>query len=105
MGKPETIVEDYLALEATKRGGRAAKIQDAGRRGCPDRMLLLNATKPIWVETKAKGGRLSKSQELYRDELKSHGHIVLTLWTIDQVDKFFRFYDEGYFRNESMSDL
>jgi hypothetical protein len=94
MSKPEAAVEDRLVAGALARSGRAAKMVDTGRRGAPDRILYLPG-QPIWVETKAKDGRLAPWQERYHDELRSYGYMVLVLWTIEQVDNFWMRYDRG----------
>ena len=94
MSKPEAAVENRLLAGAIMRGGRAAKIRDLGRRGAPDRILYLLG-QFIWVETKAKDGRLAPWQERYHEELRSYGYTVLVLWTIEQVDNFWMRYDRG----------
>jgi hypothetical protein len=94
MGKPEAAVEGCLIAGALVRGGRAAKMIDAGRRGAPDRMLYLPG-QPLWVETKAKDGHLESWQERYHEELRSYGYTVLVLWTVEQVENFWMRYDRG----------
>jgi hypothetical protein len=94
VGKPEANVEDRLVEGAAARGGRAAKMVDTGRAGAPDRQLLMPG-RIIWVETKAKNGRLRPRQKPYHEELRSYGYVVLTLWTMEQVDQFWTDYDIG----------
>ncbi len=96
LSKPEAKVEDHLVAGVEARGGRAAKMIDAGRAGAPDRMLYLPG-RPVWVETKAKNGVLKPWQARYHEELRSYGYVVLVLWTIPQVDKFFSDYDRGVY--------
>lgn len=97
MGKPEASVERYLVLETAARGGRAAKLIDKGRRGCPDRRLYIRSKRELWVETKAVDGVLKSWQERYHEELRSYGYVVLVLWTIPHIDKFFTDYDRGVY--------
>jgi hypothetical protein len=98
VGKPEASVERHLVKETQARGGRAVKLVDKGRRGCPDRRLFLRGTsREIWIETKAIDGKLESWQERYHEELRSYGYVVLVLWTISQIDKFFADYDRGVY--------
>lgn len=93
VGKPEAAVEDYLVAGTAKRGGWAAKMVDKGRRGAPDRELRFPKAHTIYVETKAKNGVLKRWQAEYHNALRALGYRVFVLWTIQQVDEFFWFYD------------
>lgn len=104
MGKPEAKVEDYLVLGVAARGGWAAKMVDKGRRGAPDRELRFPPARTIYVETKAKNGRLRPGQPEYHSALRALGYLVLVLWTIEQVDEFFSDYDSGIYRLTTRSD-
>jgi hypothetical protein len=88
MSKPESIVEDYLVKGVKMRGGWAAKMVDTGRRGAPDRELRFPGPLTIYVETKAKNGRLKTWQTEYHNALRALGYQVFVLWTIEQVDTF-----------------
>jgi len=95
MSKPEASVEDYLVAGVKERGGWAAKMTDEGRRGAPDRELRFPGPLTIYVETKAVFGRVKPWQESYHEDLRTLGYAVLVLWSIEQVDEFFRLYDRG----------
>ena len=95
MGKPEATVEDYLVAGTAKRGGWAAKMVDKGRRGAPDRELRFPKGRTIYVETKAKNGRLKRWQGEYHKALRDLGYEVFVLWAIEQVDAFFWSYDRA----------
>lgn len=97
MGKPEAKVEDFLVDGVKERGGWPAKMMDQGRRGAPDRECRFPIGTTIFVETKAKDGRLETWQEQYHRELRDLGYTVLVLWTIAQVKKFFSDYDRGVY--------
>lgn len=97
MGKPESKVESELVDGMVARGGWAAKMVDKGRRGAPDRECRFPGRLIIFVETKAPDGVLKPWQKDYHYLLRSLGYIVLTLWTVDQVKKFFLDYDRGVF--------
>lgn len=96
MGKPEAKVENFLVDGVKERGGWPAKMVDAGRRGAPDRECRFPGT-TIYIETKTKEGRLETWQENYHRDLRDLGYIVLVLWTIAQVEKFFSDYDRGVY--------
>jgi hypothetical protein len=93
MGKPESKIEMLLVNGVTARGGWAAKMVDAGRRGAPDRECRFPNGRIIFVETKAPGGKLKPWQEEYHRDLRKLGFHVLTLWTEDQVNAFLKAYD------------
>ena len=94
MSKPEAKVEDYLVEGVAARGGWAAKMVDKGRRGAPDRECRFPGALVIYIETKAAKGVLKPWQREYHVLLESLGFRVLVLWTIEQVDEFFRRYDK-----------
>jgi hypothetical protein len=93
----ETSVEQHLVEGVAARGGWAAKMVDKGRKGAPDRECRFPGPNTIFVETKFTGGRYEAGQEQYHVDLRKLGYVVLTLWTIEQVDKFFSDYDRGVY--------
>jgi hypothetical protein len=97
MGKPEAKVENHLREGAIARQGMCTKLIDVGRRGHPDRTLRFQGPKTIYVETKAKDGRLEPWQDEYHKDLRSLGYVVLVLWTVAQVDKFYADFDQGVY--------
>jgi hypothetical protein len=79
------------------RGGWAAKMVDKGRRGAPDRECRFPKALTIYIETKAKNGKLKTWQREYHEALRALGYRVYTLWTIEQIDEFFSRYDRGFY--------
>jgi hypothetical protein len=71
---------------------------DKGRRGAPDRELRFPKGHTIYVETKAKNGRLYTWQREYHTALRALGYTVLVLWTLEQVEDFFWRYDRGAYQ-------
>lgn len=69
-------------------GGWAIKMNPAGLRGIPDRLILLPGGLVFFVELKIKTGRLAPWQTLIHGKLEKLGFRVHTLWDRDQVDKF-----------------
>lgn len=51
----EEVIERHLVNEVKKAGGIAYKFTSPGRRGVPDRIVLLPNGKIIFVECKAPG--------------------------------------------------
>lgn len=68
--------------------GWAIKMNPAGLRGIPDRLVLLPGGLVFFVEMKIKTGRLAPWQTLVHGKLEKLGFRVHTLWDRDQVDKF-----------------
>jgi hypothetical protein len=97
LGRPEASVESFLVHGVAARGGWAAKMVDKGRRGAPDRECRFPGPLTIYVETKAIDGRYEAGQEQYHVDLCKLGYIVLTLWTVPMVEKFFSDYDRGVY--------
>lgn len=91
----ETNTEKRLDREAKKRGGRAYKW--TGRKGVPDRILLL----PIederhraivakylrFVETKSHTGEVDPIQDYVHGVLRKMGFTVEVAWTNGQIDE------------------
>ena len=97
MGSPEASVENHLVAGVLNRSGWAAKMVDKGRRGAPDRECRFPGPRTIYVETKATNGVLEAWQREYHKDLRKLGYVVLVLWTVGQVDKFFSDYDRGVY--------
>lgn len=92
---PELKVEGYLVAGTQERGGWCVKVIDKGRKGCPDRECRFPRGVLIYVETKCTDGVVKPWQKTYHDDLRALGFKVRVLWTIAQVDNFFRKYDRG----------
>lgn len=97
MGKPEAKVEDFLVEGVKARGGWPAKMVDTGRRGAPDRECRFPCRLIIFIETKCDDGDLKPWQGRYHEDLRALGFTVLVLWTIPQVEQFFKDYDAGVY--------
>lgn len=87
---PEAATEQYLIDHTEARGGICPKFVDPGRRGAPDRMVILPGAPVRFVELKrAKLGRLSPWQIRYQEQLRKLGQHVSVLWSKKDVDDFF----------------
>ena len=84
----EKIVENHFVWAVERAGGKAYKFTSPGRKGVADRIACMPDGTTWFVELKTKGGRLSKLQELFADEVKSLNQRYACLWTKEQVDEW-----------------
>lgn len=86
----ERDVEKYLVQEMEKLGLACIKFVPEQLPGMPDRMVLLEDGRVMWVELKTKGGRLSAIQKYRHEWLRKQGHGVWIVWDRGQVDAMVR---------------
>jgi hypothetical protein len=85
----ERDVEVYLTGRAVARGGEVRKLGWIGRRGAPDRVLLMPGGVTVWVEVKAPGAKPQPHQAREHARLRRNGHAVAVLDSREAVDQFF----------------
>jgi len=73
---PETAIETAFQAWCKREGLRCLKLILNTHRGWPDRAVLIPGGKPLFIEFKAPGGRLSHHQRGWLDELKALGYHV-----------------------------
>jgi hypothetical protein len=96
----ERDVEKYLCLRVEALGGEVRKVEWVGRRGAPDRLVLLpRAPKSwgygdlsshgasLWVELKRPKGKVSAPQAREHARLRAYGEHVMVLDSFDRVDE------------------
>jgi len=83
---PEAKAENALVRAVLRLGGIAYKFTSPGRRGVPDRLVVLPGGRVIFVEVKAPGGRLSKLQEIEIARLRTQGARVTVIWSASDVE-------------------
>lgn len=86
MGKAENRVEKYLRDEVKALDGLCLKFTSSVN-GVPDRIVLLNEH-TVFIELKAKGGRLSPLQQVQIARMQDRGADVRVLNTRELVDEF-----------------
>jgi hypothetical protein len=100
----ESSVENYLAREVQKAGGEVRKVSWPGRRGAPDRLVLIperwvtNAKgQPhhehpiaVYVELKRPGETPEPHQVREHRRLRSYGQRVFVIDNKGQVDNFIK---------------
>ena len=83
----ESDIEDYLTRRVRAMGGRAYKFVSPGRRGVPDRMVLLPGGRIGFVELKATGRKPSALQLAEIDALRRMGFWAAWIDNLAGVDK------------------
>lgn len=85
----EHVIEKYLCDAVEARGGFCPKFVDAGRRGAPDRLVIVPGNPVQFVELKRPEiGQIASWQKRYHEQLRACGQPVWVLSTIEQVDQF-----------------
>lgn len=86
MRPKESVIEDYLDDEVKRLGGETRKVVYPGRKGAPDRLVLLNRRHPL-VEVKRPGEKARAEQLREHDKLRRLGgcevHVVDTKEGVD----------------------
>jgi hypothetical protein len=80
----ERIIENLLALRVKHLGGEVRKVQWIGRRGAPDRLVLLPG-RHFFVELKALGEQPAPHQERELARLRFYGVPVCVIDSLEQV--------------------
>lgn len=86
--KPEARLEKLLVDGIRRIGGLCFKLWFIGRRGAPDRIVIMPGGRLYFVEMKAPEGRLSKLQVRMHQLLEHYGFPVYTLWSEEEVALF-----------------
>jgi len=84
----ESKIEKALVKRVKAAGGEIRKVQWVGRRGAPDRLVMMPGHFPFLVELKAPKGRLSKLQEREHEILRSW-FVVHVVWSLDAINEVF----------------
>lgn len=87
----ERDVERYLVQRVRAMGGEVRKVQWIGRRGAPDRLVLLPAADQgawtFWAELKSPGKKARVTQQREHDRLRAFGHRVEVIDSKESVDR------------------
>jgi hypothetical protein len=82
----EKEIESYFDWVVQRSGGRTYKFRSPAQRGVADRIACMPNGATWFVELKKPGGRLSKLQGLFAEDMRQLGQRYTCLWTKDQVD-------------------
>lgn len=88
MTDKERDVERYLVKRVKTAGGEVRKAQWTGRKGAPDRLVLLPGF-IVWVELKRPGEKATAQQAREHDRLREAGQFVYVLNSREEVDWLF----------------
>lgn len=93
----ESVIEHYLVKRVKELGGEVRKLQWIGRRGAPDRLVMLpyvdngDCGMPfptaIWVELKATGEKPEAHQLREHDRMRRMGQRVVVIDSIEGVEE------------------
>jgi len=91
----ESDIEKYLVKRVKELGGEVRKVKWIGRRGAPDRLVMLPAYDSLrcehspsttWVELKATGKSPEPHQLREHERMRRMGHRVVVIDSIEGVD-------------------
>lgn len=82
----ESEIETYLVRQVKAAGGEVRKCAWVGRRGAPDRLVLLARRPAVYVELKAPGKSPSQLQVREHARLRELGQYVVVIDSIAGVD-------------------
>jgi hypothetical protein len=86
----ESIIEAYLVARVKAMGGEVRKVQWIGRRGAPDRLVMLPmrvCDSAIWVELKATGVPAEGYQVREHNRMRAMGQRVEVIDSIQGVQE------------------
>lgn len=86
----ERDIERHLVRRVKEFGGEVRKVQWVGRRGAPDRLVMLPhyyyEPTAIWVELKAPGVKAEAYQLREHERMRAMGQRVVVINSIEQVE-------------------
>lgn len=88
----ESLIEEYLVEQVKLAGGECRKVKWIGRRGAPDRLVMLPflplRLRPtsVWVELKAPGEKVEPHQGREHKRMIDMGQRVVVIDSFDAVD-------------------
>lgn len=91
----ESHIEAYLVARVKELGGEVRKVAWTGRRGAPDRLVMLplgqrsgawSSCRTIWVELKATGKKAEDHQLREHVRMMKMGQLVLVIDSHDAID-------------------
>ena len=95
----ERDIERYLVKRVRELGGEVRKVQWIGRRGAPDRLVMLAPTRDrfgdlqsptIWVELKAPGVKPEAHQLREHVRMRKMGQRVVVVDSLEAVEELLR---------------
>lgn len=84
----ESTIEQYLVDQVKALGGEVRKVKWIGRRGAPDRRVMLPERGGWWVELKRPGMDAEDHQLREHTRMRKMGERVLVIDSKEDVDLF-----------------
>lgn len=85
----ERDVEAYLVRKVKAAGGEVRKVQWIGRRGAPDRLVMLRGV--AFIEVKRPGKKPTSAQAREMKRMVANGAEATYVSTFDEVDRVIEF--------------
>ena len=84
----ESEIEKYLVHCTRRAGGEVRKVKWIGRRGAPDRVVMLPGLM-LWVELKAPGEKAQPHQQREHERMRRMGQRVEVIDSFEGVEALF----------------
>lgn len=88
----ESDIEKYLVKQVKLAGGEVRKVQWIGRRGAPDRFVMMPYGDSIWIELKAPGVKAEAYQLREHARMEAMHQIVYVIDSFTDVDALLHTY-------------
>ena len=82
----ESTIEDHLVRRANEIGGEVRKVKWIGRRGAPDRVVMLPGGRLYWVELKRPDQKAEPHQAREHERMRSMGQRVLIIDSFEAIE-------------------
>lgn len=98
----ESTIEKHLVKRVEELGGEVRKVKWIGRRGAPDRLVMLpplevntknfkcRKHRTTWVELKATGEKPETYQEREHERMRAMGQHVVVIDSIEGVEELLK---------------
>lgn len=83
----EKFIERELVLRLKKVGVESIKFEVLGKRGMPDRIILIPGGRVVFAEVKSPGEKLRPLQEKRKRELENLGFKVYVINSKTEIDE------------------
>lgn len=85
----ERDIERALVKRVKEKAGEVRKVSWIGRRGAPDRLVMIQGRRPIWVELKAPGLDATPQQLREHTRMRLAGCNVVVINSLEAIDALF----------------
>ena len=82
----EQYIENFLVTCVHHAGGETRKVRWIGRRGAPDRLVML-PHRTVWVELKAPGKKAKPYQAREHAVMRRYGFDVVVIDSIEAIEE------------------